>query len=166
MADQITRYWRPSPFQRTVARQFNDLSPESLTVQSNTTMKNKLQHIAAALLGLAFLTFGLNFFLNFLPMPDPPEGSLVIPFFQATGSSGFMTFVKVCEILGAVLVVVPRTRNWGLLILGPIVINIIAFNIFVAGGTSVLQPPVIAVSVLAAYLLWAGREKFLALLNS
>ena len=128
-------------------------------------MKQHLPNIAGALLGLAFLTFGLNFFLKFIPMPAPPEDSLVIPFFQATGSSGFMAFVKVCEIIGAVLVAIPMTRNWGLLLLGPIVVNILAFNAFVAGGAAVFQPPVIVVSLLAAYLLWVGRQKFLALLN-
>ena len=128
-------------------------------------MKQMLPNIAGALLGLAFLTFGLNFFLNFLPMPKPPEDSLVVPFFKATGQSGFMAFVKVCEIIGAILVAIPKTRNWGLLLLGPIVVNILAFNVFVAGGNAVLQPPVIAVSVLAAYLLWAGRERFLGLLH-
>ena len=44
-----------------------------------------------------------------------------------------MAFVKVCEILGTVLVAIPATRNWGLLLLGPIIANILAFNIFVAG---------------------------------
>ena len=57
------------------------------------------------------------------------------------------------------------TRNWGLLLLVPIVVNILAFNVFVAGGAAVLQPPVIVVSLLAAYLLWVGRQKFLVLLN-
>lgn len=106
-------------------------------------MKRHLPNIASALLGLAFFMFGLNYFLNFIPMPAPPEGSRVIPFFQATGTSGFMAFVKGCEIIGAILVAIPKTRNWGLLVLGPIVVNILAFNVFVAGGTAVLQPPVI-----------------------
>ena len=128
-------------------------------------MKQHLPNIAGALLGLAFLTFGLNFFLKFIPMPAPPEGSLVIPFFQATGASVFMAFVKIVEIIGAILVAIPMTRNWGLLLLGPIVVNILAFNVFVAGGAAVLQPPVIVVSLLAAYLLWVGRQKFLVLLN-
>ncbi len=124
-----------------------------------------LPNIAGAILGLAFLTFGLNFFLKFIPMPTPEEGSLAIPFFQATGGSGFMAFVKICEIIGAILVAFPKTRNWGLLVIGPIVVNIIAFNVFVAGKGAVFQPPVIIVSLLSAYLLWVGRERFIRLLN-
>ena len=30
--------------------------------------------ISRVLLGLIFVTFGLNMFLNFIPMPPPPEG--------------------------------------------------------------------------------------------
>jgi putative oxidoreductase len=110
--------------------------------------------------------FGLNFFWNVIPMPAPPKGSRVIPFFQATGSSGFMVFVKVCEITGAVLIAIPKTRNWGLLVLRPIVVNILAFNVFVMDGAVVLQSPVLIASVVAAYLLWSGREKFFTLPHS
>ena len=31
--------------------------------------------IARSLLGLIFVTFGLNMFLNFIPIPPPPEGA-------------------------------------------------------------------------------------------
>ena len=50
--------------------------------------------------------------------------------------------------------------------LGPIVVNILACNVFLMGGVgAVLQPPVLLVSSLSAYLLWEGRQRFLALLN-
>ena len=38
-------------------------------------MKEKLPLVAGGLLGLAFIVFGLNFFLKFIPMPPPEEGS-------------------------------------------------------------------------------------------
>lgn len=50
--------------------------------------------------------------------------------------------------------------------LGPIVVNILAFNVFVAGGAVVLQSPVLIASVVATYLLWSGREKSFTLLHS
>lgn len=125
-----------------------------------------LPNIAGAILGLAFLTFGLNHFFHFINIGGPPpEGSPPALFFGAIIPTGFLTFVKICEICGAILVAIPKTRNLGLLVLGPIVINILAFNIFIAGGTAVLQPPVIAVSALSAYLLFIGRHKFFGLIN-
>jgi putative oxidoreductase len=125
-----------------------------------------IPQIAATLLGLAFLTFGLNHWLKFLEMGVPPEGSPPYLFFGAIGPTGFLSFVKVLEIVGAILVIIPLTRNFGLLVLGPIVVNIIAINIYIMGGGAVFQPPVIAVSVLSAYLLWVERGKFLGLLKS
>ncbi|NWK57071.1 hypothetical protein HW115_15720 [Verrucomicrobiaceae bacterium N1E253] len=129
-------------------------------------MKN-IPTIAGALLGLAFITFGLNHFLHFIPMGGgPPEGSPPALFFAAIVPTGFLTFVKICEILGGILVSIPKTRNLGLLVLGPIVVNILAFNILIAGGSAVFQAPVIAVSLLSAYLLWHGREAFGGLVNA
>lgn len=125
-----------------------------------------LPNIAGVLLGIAFITFGLNHFLHFIPMGGgPPKGSPPAFFFAAIAPTGFLTFVKVIEILGGIVVAIPKTRNIGLLLLGPIVIGILAFNILIAGGAAVFQPPVIAVSVLSAYLLWVGRRKFYKLLK-
>ncbi|MFT4546163.1 MAG: putative oxidoreductase [Verrucomicrobiales bacterium] len=129
-------------------------------------MKEKLPTIAGGLLGFAFVFFGINFFVGILKMPPPPAGSPPALFFGAVGSTGFMAMVKILEIIGGVLVAIPKTRNFGLLILGPIVINILAFNLFLVPGISALfQPPVVLISALSAYLLWVGREKFLALRN-
>ncbi|MGE9268756.1 MAG: hypothetical protein ACQKBY_11735 [Verrucomicrobiales bacterium] len=123
-----------------------------------------IPNIAAGLLGLAFIFFGLMFFFGPTP-PAPPEGSPIALFMGAAYPTGFLTMVKVLEILGGLLVAIPKTRNFGLLVLGPIVINIIAINILIIGGGAVFAPPVIAVSVLSAYLLFTEREAFLKLLK-
>ena len=123
--------------------------------------------IAGGLLGLAFIVFGANHFLKFIPMGEgPAEGTPAWMFFGAVGPTGYLTMVKVLEIVGGILVAVPKTRNLGLLVLGPIVINILAFNLYLTpGGAGLYQPPVIVISVLSAYLLFAGRKKFAGLLN-
>jgi len=126
----------------------------------------QLPNIIGALLGIAFIAFGINFFCPFLPSPPKPEaGSPPAMFFGAIYMTGFLGFIKSLEIIGAILVVVPKTRNWGLLVLGPIVIGIIAVNVYIKGGTAVLDPALILLSVMSAYLLWSARAKFLALLN-
>jgi hypothetical protein len=122
--------------------------------------------IAGGLLGLAFLIFGLNFFVPFLPeSPPPPPNSPAGAFAGAMFATGYLTFVKVLEILGGVLVGIPKTRNIGLLILGPIIVNILCFNAFLTGGKGLFSPPVLLISLLALFLVWSERKAFSALLN-
>lgn len=129
-------------------------------------MKEKAPIIAGGLLGLLFIVFGLNHFVGFLPAPpSPPEGSPPAMFFGSLYMTNYLSFIKAVEIIGGVLVAIPLTRNFGLLALGPVVVNILAFNIFMTKGAGLLQAPVILVTALSAYLLWCGREKFTALLN-
>ena len=129
-------------------------------------MKNNAPSIAGGLLGLAFIAFGLNHFVPFLPSPpSPAEGSPPAMFFGSLFATGYLDFIKVIEILGGILVAIPKTRNLGLLALGPVVVNILAFQIFMTGGAGLTQPPVILVSALSAFLLWSAREKFAGLLN-
>ncbi|MFA6544565.1 MAG: hypothetical protein WCS99_09080 [Limisphaerales bacterium] len=119
-------------------------------------------HIVAVLFGFIFLAGGLFFFFVTMP-PPPPADSLPGKFMAAFGPTGYMAFVKVLEILGGVLVAVPKTRNLGLLVLGPIVINILCFHAFVVkGGWDV---PHAFITVAALFLLWTERKAFAGLVN-
>lgn len=123
-------------------------------------------NIAGGLLGLAFIAFSLMFFFKMMPeMPAPPEGSPPAHFMAAFGPTGYMTFVKACELIGGILCMIPLTRNFGLLFLGPVILNIVAFQTFIAKGAGLTDPVLIVICLLALYLLWSARAKFTALLN-
>ena len=119
-------------------------------------------NIIAGLLGLAFIAFSLLFFFGPTPPPAPAD-SLPGKFFAAFGPTGYLTFVKVLELLGGVLVAVPKTRNLGLLILGPILINILCFHGFVAQGGFNAAHAIITLAAL--FLLWAERKAFAGLVT-
>lgn len=118
---------------------------------------------AGLLLGLAFMTSSSTYFLKLAPMPLPPAGSPPDLWMKAMIPTGYMDFVKLLELFGGLLVAFPWTRNYGLLVLGPIIVNIIAFHYFIAAGEGLFSPAVIAISVLAVYLLWCGRMAFVRL---
>ena len=128
-----------------------------------------LPTIAAILLCLVFLAASVPFLLGMVPdQPGPPPGSAMAMFMGALGTTGYMKFIKVLELTGAILVAIPRTRNFGLLILGPIIVNILAFWTFIAKSVPPPGPPLVTTglaAVLAAYLLFAGRKSFAGLLN-
>ncbi|MEM7600661.1 MAG: hypothetical protein AAF357_04510 [Verrucomicrobiota bacterium] len=120
--------------------------------------------IASVLLGLVFVVFGLNYFLKFIDTPSPPADSAAAAFMGAMASTGMLAVIKLLEVIGGLLVAIPKTRNFGLLVLGPIVIVILMFNIFIAlGGWT--QPPVLLITILSAFLLFAEGKKFLGLLR-
>ncbi len=126
-----------------------------------------LPNIAGALLGLAFIVFGSNFFLNFLPMPDdpsPPDAPHKL-FMGALFPTGYLAWIKAMEVLGGVLVAIPLTRNLGLLVLGPIILNILAFHIFLMKGATLVDSVHITICVLAVFLLWSERKAWLGLVR-
>lgn len=75
--------------------------------------------IAGILLGGLFVMSAVVVLFSLVQAPPPPEGTAAAMFFGAFGPTGYLTFVKVLELLGGVLVAIPKTRNLGLLVLEP-----------------------------------------------
>lgn len=122
--------------------------------------------VAGVLLGLLFIMAGGTFLLGMVPeMEPPPAGSLPALFMGAFAPSGYLTFVKVLELLGGLLVAIPKTRNLGLLVLGPIIINILAFHLFIVGAASLADPMLIVIVAVTLYLLWVERKAFAGLVR-
>jgi putative oxidoreductase len=101
--------------------------------------------IARLLLGLIFVVFGLNGFLNFLSMGPMPSG-LAGQFLGALAQSHYFHFVAAIQIIGGVLLLVNRFVPLALVILGPVIVNIISYHVF-------LNPIGIAVALFVA-ILW------------
>jgi putative oxidoreductase len=121
--------------------------------------------VAGVLLGLLFAAASIPVLFKLAPMPKLAEGTPEAMFLTVFGTTGYLTFVKVLELCGGILVSIPRTRNIGLLVLGAIIVNILAYHIFIKHGDGLQNPMLIMVVVLALYLLWVGRRKFADLLN-
>lgn len=122
-------------------------------------------HIVGGLLGLLFIASAVVVLFNLVKMDPLVAGSAADHFMQALMPTGYMTFIKILELIGGILVAIPLTRNFGLLILGPIIVNILAFHTFIMKGATLLDPSLIILCLMAAFLLWADRGKFLALKN-
>jgi putative oxidoreductase len=123
-------------------------------------------NIAGGLLGLLFIAFSVMVLFKLGPTPPaPPEGTPAALFMGAFVPTGYLTFVKVLELIGGILVAIPCTRNFGLLVLGPIIVNILAFHVFITKGADLINPVMILICALALFLLWCGRRAFAGLLN-
>jgi len=85
--------------------------------------------IARLLLGLIFFVFGLNGFLNFLSMGPMPTG-LAGQFMGALFMSHYYWVVAALQIAGGLLLLVNRFVPLALVLLGPVIVNILCYHVF------------------------------------
>src|SRR5215813_2803387 len=118
--------------------------------------------IVRILLGLMFLVFGLNGFLNFMPQPkDMPQE--IVTVMGGLTKAGYMTVVSSAEVLIAVLLLTNRFVPLALALLAPIIVGILTFHIFMAPSTIV---PGVVVTVMELYLARAYRGAFRPILRA
>src|ERR1044071_4024255 len=87
--------------------------------------------IARSLLGLIFVVFGSNMFLHFIPMPPPQEGP-ARDFMTALFVSHHLFVIGALQVAGGLLLLTGRWAPLGLTLLGPIIVNILAFHTLMA----------------------------------
>jgi putative oxidoreductase len=115
--------------------------------------------IVRILLGLMFAVFGSNAFLHFIPMP-PMQGQAGA-FIGALASGGYIYVIALLQVIGGLLLLMGgRFVALGLTLLGPVIVNIVLYHIFL--DTQGL-PMAIGVSLAALFLLWVYRFKFPAI---
>jgi putative oxidoreductase len=104
--------------------------------------------IARLLMGLVFFVFGLNGFLHFIPGP-PPTG-LAGQFAGILFTSHLYVVIFAVQIIGGLLLLVNRFVPLALIILGPVIVNIFFFHLFMAPSGLPLAIVVVALWVIVA----------------
>ncbi len=111
--------------------------------------------ISRLLLGLVFLVFGLNGFLNFLKVPFPTglAGQFLTLLFQ----SHYLYVIAAVQVIGGALLLVNRYVPLALTILGPKLVNILCYHVFL--NLTGLRLALL-VAILWAILTWRHRQAF------
>lgn len=126
-------------------------------------MSKALQHLPTALrllLGLIFFVFGLNGFLNFIPMPPPPEAAgAYLGALAATGY--FFPVLKGTELVAGLMLLGNRFVPLALILLAPIVVHIALYHVVLAPGGYGMVGFMIVAELLLAY---AYRANFAGVL--
>jgi uncharacterized membrane protein YphA (DoxX/SURF4 family) len=117
--------------------------------------------ICRTLFGLGFVIFGLNILHPFLPQPPPQEGSITAQFMAVMIPSHWMSLIGLFQFLGGLLVLIGRTAPIGLVLLGPVLVNVLAFHVFLEGGAGIA--PGLVFTALEIFLVYAYRNYFRAI---
>ena len=126
------------------------------------TITRKFPTIARIGLGLVFATLGLNKLVPFLP--QPPISGAPAAFFGALFATGYMIpLIAVTEIAASLMLLTGLLVPLGLTLLAPVIVNILAFHLFLAPAGLVLPALVLALEL---YLAWAYRDAFAPMLKA
>jgi len=116
--------------------------------------------IARILLGLIFVMFGLNGFLSFFSTGPMPTG-LAGQFMGALVLSHYYWVVAALQIAGGLLLLVNRFVPLGLVLLGPVIVNILCYHVFLNHDGA---PIAIVVTVLWFIIFYGHRQYFAGIL--
>jgi uncharacterized membrane protein YphA (DoxX/SURF4 family) len=117
--------------------------------------------IVRVLLGLMFVVFGSNAFLQFMPMPELT--GYPAQFIGSMAQSGYIYAIGAFQVLGGLLLLIGRYVPLGLTLLGPIVVNIVLYHLFMDMSGI---PVAIVVAVLWLFLVWRNRDAFAGLFRA
>lgn len=120
-------------------------------------MKQKILNILSILFGLMMLNGGLNKFLNYIPVPDDLPEPIMKDTMAFMEISWLMPLVAVAEILGGVLLMIPRTRALGALVIFPVMVGILLTHIFVEPSN---LPIALILWAILLWAMWENREKY------
>jgi len=120
-------------------------------------MKNKILFVISLLFGLMFINSGLNKIFQYMPMPkDMPENMMkVVEAFNAI--VWLMPLIAVVEIIGGVLVIIPKYRALGAIMIFPIMIGILLTHIFNAPSG---LPIALILFAILAWIMIENRAKY------
>ncbi len=124
-------------------------------------MKNKVLFVVSLLFGLMMINSGLNKFLNYMPMPEVPEaaGNLMYAFVQ---SGWLFPLVALAEIIGGALFITNRFRALGAIVILPITVGILLFNVVLAPSGIILAVILFAINI---WVIVENRNNYLPMIH-
>ena len=125
-------------------------------------MKSKIMFVLCLLTGLMFINAGLDKFFHYMPMPkDMPEK--MVNAGKAFMEIGWlMPLVGFIEVLGGILLIVPRTRPLGAIVILPVLTGILFSNITTAPSG---LPIVFALFAVILWVIIDNRRKYMPMVE-
>ncbi|PYJ45103.1 MAG: hypothetical protein DME85_13720, partial [Verrucomicrobia bacterium] len=84
--------------------------------------------LVRVVLGLIFIVFGLNGWFHFIPLP--PRQGRAAEFIGAMIGTGYFNVILILQVVGGLLVLIGISVPLGLILLGPVIVNILMFHFF------------------------------------
>lgn len=120
-------------------------------------MKNKIFNGFSILFGLLLINGGLNKYLNYMPVPNDLPESLVKDNVAILEIAWLMPLIGFAEIVGGLLILFPKTRALGTLVVFPVMVGVLLTHIFVAPGG---LPIAIVIWAILIWIIYENKNKY------
>ncbi|MFD2099001.1 DoxX family membrane protein [Flagellimonas iocasae] len=117
-------------------------------------MKKKILFVLTLLFGLLFINAGLDKFLHYMPMPEEMPIETVKDYEAMMEIAWLYPLIAIAELVGGILIIIPKTRALGALVILPVMVGILLVNTVVYAGGAVFA------FILAAILGWIMYENW------
>jgi len=125
--------------------------------EKQTKMKSKILTVLSAMFGLLLINGGLNKFFNYMPAPEDLNPELIKDFEALVEISWLIPLIAAAETIGGALLIFPRTRALGALIVFPVMVGILLTHIFVDPSQIIIA---IVIWTILLLIIYDNREKY------
>jgi putative oxidoreductase len=125
-------------------------------------MKQKITFVLSLLFGLMFIFGGVGKFITLAPPPKDLPAALIKGMTAVMEVGWLMPLIGIAEIVGGILIIFPRTRALGALIIFPVMVGI--FLTTVTQNINGL-PMTLALAAVLIWIMYDNRERYLPLVR-
>src|SRR5690606_4287915 len=125
-------------------------------------MKNKILMVLSILFGLLLINGGLNKFFNYMPTPEDLNPELVKDFEAIMEIAWLMPLIAWAELVGGILLLFPRTRPLGALVVFPVMVGVLLTHLTAAPEG---LPIALVIWAILLWILYTHREKYAILVK-
>lgn len=125
-------------------------------------MKKIILNVLSVLFGLLLLNGGLNKFFNYMPVPKDLPAETLKDATALMEISWLMPLIAVAEILGGILIMIPKLRALGAIIVFPVMVGILLTHLFVDHNG---LPVALVIWAILGWIIYENRAKYLPLIR-
>ena len=125
-------------------------------------MKKKVLNVLSVIFGLLLINGGLDKFFHYMPIPPDLPEALVKDNLAFMEIEWLMPLVGFAEFLGGLLILFPKTRALGALVVSPVMVGVLLTHIFVAPEGLVIA---FVIWTILLWIIFENRNKYLKLVE-
>lgn len=125
-------------------------------------MKSKILNVLSVIFGLMLVNGGLNKFFNYMPVPEDIAEEMIKDNNAILEIVWLMPLIGFAEVVGGILIVFPKMRALGALVIFPVMVGVLLSHIFVDPSG---LPVAIIIWVTMSWIIYENREKYFPLLK-